>query len=115
MPTPPPGARRDLLTAVLDGGFSVDRVRVVRVELAPAQTAGAHLHPCPVVGCVLSGAIRFQVAGEPETTLQPGDAFFEPANAEISRFDNASEDHSAVFVAYYLLPPGEERLIEMFA
>jgi quercetin dioxygenase-like cupin family protein len=48
-------------------------------------------------------------------TLQAGDAFFEPANVRIPHFDNASETDAAVFVACYLLPPGEDRLIEMLA
>ena len=68
-----------------------------------------------MVGCVLSGVIRFQVFDEPEQTLLTGDAFFEPANVEIPHFDNASDTEPTVFVACYLLPPGEERLIEMLA
>jgi quercetin dioxygenase-like cupin family protein len=97
----------------LTGGPPVEHVKVARVELAPGQEAGRHLHPCPVVGCILSGAIRFQVADEPETRLQAGDAFFEPAGVEVPHFDNASSTEPAVFLACYLLPPGEERLIEM--
>jgi quercetin dioxygenase-like cupin family protein len=108
-----PVSREDLLTAGLDGRPAVERVQVARVELAPAQAAGRHFHPCPVVGCVLSGAIRVQIAGEPERILEAGDAFFEPANVEVPHFDNASEAEPAVFVACYLLPPGENRIIEM--
>jgi quercetin dioxygenase-like cupin family protein len=66
-----------------------------------------------VVGYVVAGAIRFQVAGEPEVTLGAGEAFFEPANAEIAHSGNDSDQAPATFVAFYLLPRGEERLIEM--
>jgi quercetin dioxygenase-like cupin family protein len=62
---------------------------------------------------VLAGSIRFQVADGPATILQAGDAFHEPAGVEIPHFDNASEDGAAVFMACYLLPPGEDRVIEM--
>jgi quercetin dioxygenase-like cupin family protein len=31
-----------------------------------------------VIGCVLSGAIRFQIAEQPATVLAAGDAFHEP-------------------------------------
>jgi quercetin dioxygenase-like cupin family protein len=86
---------------------------VTRIELAPGQPAGLHRHPCPVVGCVLAGEIRFQVAGQPEEILRAGDAFHEPAGVEIPHFDNASRSEPAVFVACYLLPPGEDRVIEM--
>lgn len=91
----------------------MERVEVARIELPPGQDAGLHLHPCPVVGCVLAGRIRFQVEGEPETVLGPGDGFYEPAGTRISHFDNESSEESATFVAFYLLPPGEDRLIVM--
>jgi hypothetical protein len=63
---PPPIVRESLLTAAVHGA-PVERVEVARIELAPGQATGLHLHPCPVVG----------------------------------------------YVAFYLLPPGERRLIEM--
>ena len=113
MPEGVPIVRERLLSAAMNGETPVEHVEVVRIELAPAQQAGLHRHPCPVVGYVVSGAIRFQVAGEPEVTLGAGDAFFEPANVAIAHFDNASDQVAATFVAFYLLPRGEERLIEM--
>jgi quercetin dioxygenase-like cupin family protein len=112
-PAPAPVNRESLLSAGLVGTASVERVEVARIELAPAQAAGRHFHPCDVFGYVVSGTISFQIAGEPETILEAGDAFHEPANREISRFDNASGQQPARFVACYLLPPGEQRLIEM--
>jgi quercetin dioxygenase-like cupin family protein len=105
-------ARHELLTASLDGR-PIERVKMMRVELGPGQAAGRHFHPCPVVGIVLSGSIRFSIAGGPEKTLAPGDAFHEPAGTEIPHFDNASETEPATFLACYLLAPGEDRLIEM--
>ena len=113
MPEGVPIVRQRLLAGAIDGEARVERVEVARIELAPGQEAGLHLHPCPVVGYVVSGAIRFQVAGESQVALSAGDAFFEPANVEIAHFDNASDDVAATFIAFYLLPPGEERLIEM--
>jgi hypothetical protein len=50
---------------------------------------------------------------DPETILETGQAFHEPADVEVPHFDNASDDEAAVFVACYLLPPGEDRVIEM--
>lgn len=112
MPESQPITRQALLTAVLDGN-PVDRVRVAQIELAPAQETGLHLHPCPVVGYVVNGTIRYQVEGEEETILRPGDAFFEPANARVPHFANASDRQPATFVAAYLLAEGEDRLIVM--
>ncbi len=105
--------RDHLLEAALAGETVVERVQVARIELGPRQEAGRHRHPCTVVGYVAAGAIRFGVEGEAERTLNAGDAFHEPANAPIAHFDNASDTVPATFIAFYLLPPGEDRLIEM--
>ena len=113
MPKPPPVLRNALLDVAFRAETVIERVQVAPVELAPAQPAGLHVHPCPVVGWVSAGVIRFQVADGPVMTLQAGDAFYEPANVRIPHFDNASETEAAVFIACYLLPPGEDRLIEM--
>ena len=108
-----PPVRHELLEDRLDAPATVDHVRMTRIELSPGQAAGRHRHPCPVFGCVLAGRIRFQLAGGPETILETGQAFHEPAGVEVPHFDNASDDEAAVFVACYLLPPGEDRVIEM--
>jgi quercetin dioxygenase-like cupin family protein len=103
--------REPLLAAHLDGTPAIERVRSARIALAPGQATGRHHHPCPVVGYVAAGTIRFQIEGQPDRILTPGDAFHEPAGARIAHFDNASDTERAVFIAFYLLPPGEERLI----
>jgi quercetin dioxygenase-like cupin family protein len=113
MTEPPPVVRQALLNATLQAETEIERVNVMRVELAAAQSTGLHLHPCPVVGWVVTGLIRFQVADGPAVLLRAGDAFFEPANVPIPHFDNSSQNEAAVFIACYLLPPGEDRLIEM--
>jgi quercetin dioxygenase-like cupin family protein len=105
--------RTRLLATALEGQPSTARVEVARIELDPGQQTGRHRHPCTVVGYVASGRIRFQVEGETEAILRAGDAFHEPAGAPIANFDNASDAEPASFIAFYLLPPGEERLIEM--
>ncbi len=108
-----PTSRRELLNARLEDGATIERARIGLVELPPAQQAGRHRHPCHVIGYVLSGLIRFQVADGPSELLVAGDAFHEPAGVEVLHFDNASDSEPAVFLACYLLPPGETRLIEM--
>lgn len=111
--TDPGPMRSELMVAALAGEPIVDRVKMLRVELAPGQAAGRHLHPCPVVGLVLSGSIRFEAAGVSPRTLTPGDAFYEPAGVEVQHFDNASDTEPATFLACYLLSPDEDQLIEM--
>jgi quercetin dioxygenase-like cupin family protein len=105
-----PIVREPLLATDLDGTPAIERVRGARIALAPRQATGRHYHSCPIVGHVAAGTIRFQIEGQPERILEPG-AFHEPADARIAHFDNASDTERAVFIAFYLLPPGEERLI----
>jgi hypothetical protein len=50
----------------------------------------------------VEGEITFQIDGQPETNLKQGDAFFEPANRRVFRFDNTGPGR-AKFVAFYLL------------
>ena len=84
----PPIVREPLLTAALGAeAATVERVEVARIELPPGQETGLH--------------------------LGPGDGFYEPAGTRISHFDNESSEEPAAFVAFYLLPPGEDRLIVM--
>jgi quercetin dioxygenase-like cupin family protein len=111
--TDPGPVRRSLLSADLPGSPTVERVEIARVELEPSQCTGRHRHPCPVLGQVLEGTIRFQIEGQEKVLLEAGQAFFEPEGVTILCFDNASAVRPAIFSAYYLLPPGEDRLIEM--
>jgi len=74
--------------------------------------AGKHLHPCPVVGYIVSGKVLFQVEGEEKKTLNQGEAFYEQKNKTILHFDDASEEETFVFIAFYLKEAGED-LIKM--
>jgi len=76
--------------------------------------AGKHLHPCPVVGYIVSGKVLFQVEGDEKKILNQGEAFYEPKNKTILHFDNASEEETLVFIAFYLKEAGED-LIKMLA
>jgi len=100
--------RKPLLTAQI-GGKSVERVEVKEIEFSPAQKTGIHLHPCPVVGYIVSGSVAFQVEGQPEQTLHAGDAFYEPANTRILRFD--AVERQTRFIASYLLGKDDHELI----
>lgn len=106
--------RRDaLLRADLGAITPVTSVQATRIELPPGRRGGRHMHPVPVVGYVVSGRIVYQLEGGPARTLSPGDAFFEPRDAVVLSFDNASDQEPATFVAYYLLGRGDEELIRM--
>lgn len=110
--TTPSVIRKPLLTAALVPPKSVARVESQEITLAPHVHGGLHLHPCPVVGLVTSGTIRFQLEGDESRQLRAGDAFYEPANVRVARFDNDSAA-PAIFTAFYLLGEGDRELIRM--
>jgi quercetin dioxygenase-like cupin family protein len=104
--------RKHLLTAAI-GPRQTAKVEIRQIDFAPGQKTGLHRHPCPVVGYIARGTIVFQPDGEAPTHLPAGSAFFEPANAQILRFDNASLEEPATFIAFYLLGNDDGELIEM--
>jgi quercetin dioxygenase-like cupin family protein len=103
--------RKRLLTAEL-GTRQVTKVHVQEIRFAPGQKAGLHVHPCPVTGYILKGTAVLEVEGQAAQVLPAGSAFYEPAGARISRFDNHSPSEEMVFTAFYLLN-GQQPLIEM--
>jgi quercetin dioxygenase-like cupin family protein len=112
MPNTPGVARRDLLTATIAAEIAVSRVEVKEVTMAPRQRAPLHLHPCPVVGVITQGTICYQIEGESAERLEVGDAFYEPANVRVARFDNETEA-PARFAAFYLLGKDDQELIRV--
>ncbi|MHC2619919.1 quercetin dioxygenase-like cupin family protein [Bradyrhizobium huanghuaihaiense] len=51
----------------------------VRVDLAPGVAFGRHTHPGEEIIYVLTGAIEYDVEGNPPVTLKAGDVLFIPA------------------------------------
>jgi quercetin dioxygenase-like cupin family protein len=110
VPDPVPPISRDIvLDAHLEQATDTRRIEVRRIQMVPGYAAGLHVHNGPVVGSIVSGSVSFQVEGEPETVLGPGDVFFEPEGARIARFD--ARDDGVTFLAYFLLGPGQESAI----
>src|SRR5215813_14672050 len=103
--------RKQLLVATL-GNRNVTSADVREIRLEPGQQGGRHVHPCAVLGYIVSGTAVYQIEGEGVQTLPAGSAFYEPADVVIANFGNASETEAMTFVAFYLLD-GEQELIRM--
>jgi quercetin dioxygenase-like cupin family protein len=111
-PMTPPVTRKDLLTAMVDTDKSVSKVEIQEVAMGPKQKAPLHLHPCPTVGIITEGTISFQIEGQSVNRLNVGDAFYEPADARVAKFDNDS-DSPAKFVVFYLLGRDENETVRI--
>ncbi len=112
MPATPSVTRKDLLTATIAPEKSVSAIEIKEVTMGPKQKAPLHLHPCPVVGVITAGTIAFQIEGQAVQHLNVGDAFYEPADVPVARFDNDG-DTPAKFSAFYLLGKDEHEIIRM--
>jgi len=92
--------RKDLQPALIDQ--KVKLIEIQEITFPKGQTAPKHLHPCPVVGYIKSGSVLFQIEGEEAVILKEGDSFYEPRNANILHFDNASKEEPMTFIAFYM-------------
>ncbi|MCE7063862.1 cupin domain-containing protein [Dyadobacter sp. CY326] len=101
-------SRKDLQTALIEQ--KVKTVEIQEITFPAGQHAPEHLHPCPVVGYIKSGSARFQIAGAEPVILKAGESFYEPKDATILHFDNASENEELTFVAFYLKESNEEKV-----
>lgn len=90
--------------------------QVVQVEVGdfhfkPGQIAPIHTHEAPAVGYVTKGMIIYQVEGGKPQILRAGDAFFEPTDTRILRFDNASATEEATFLDFNLEKIGDPFIV----
>ena len=107
-----PVSRKALLTALLDFDIPISKVEVQEVTVPAGVKAPLHLHPCPTVGLITQGTISFQIEGQAVQKLNTGDAFYEPANVRVAKFDNDGVE-PATFAAFYLLGNGETETIRI--
>ena len=77
-------------------------VTVVEVNYGPGESSAAHSHPCPVIGYIAEGALRFQVKGEAEAIYKAGESFYEPPNGVHLVSANASQTEPAKLIAYFV-------------
>lgn len=82
-----------------------DKVVIVqRIELEPGASAPAHRHPGMVTGYIETGALTFQVKGEPLLHLKKGDTFFEKPGSEHMVAENPSKTERTVVIAFVINP-----------
>jgi quercetin dioxygenase-like cupin family protein len=101
---PPPLSRVTIMDQKLPEPLATQRVEIRRIAIAPGCAGGLHVHNGPVFGNIETGSAAYQIEGEPETELRPGDVFYEPEGVRIARFD-ALED-GVTFLGYFLLADG---------
>lgn len=104
-------ARTNLLSIQLREKQGLSKVEIKKVVIPVNGKAEYHLHPCPVIGHIVSGTLLFQIEGEKPQLIKVGEAFNEPKNKPILHFDNALDSEPLVFMAYYLVEENEDLLM----
>ena len=77
-------------------------VTIVEVNYGPGESSAPHSHPCPVIGYIVEGALRFQVKGQAEAVYKAGESFYEAANGVHQVSANASDKQPAKLLAYFV-------------
>jgi quercetin dioxygenase-like cupin family protein len=85
----------------------------ILVTLPPASPgAPPHRHSGPAYGYVLTGAIIFELEGEPQRVVKAGEAFWEPGGDVIHYQDgNNLADTQSSFVVTMFCVPGQPMLV----
>ena len=101
--------RKNLLSLHLNEKHTLSNIVVERIVIPKGGKADYHLHPCPVVGLIVSGNLLFQIDGQASQYMTE-DVFYEPKNQPIAHFDNVSTTNELIFIAYYLLTDNEKKI-----
>jgi len=100
----PPLSRVVVMDQELPRPLATQRVEIRRITIAPGYAVGLHIHNGPVFGSIETGSAVYQIEGQPETVLGPGDVFYEPEGVRIARFD--AQQDGVTFLGYFLLADG---------
>jgi quercetin dioxygenase-like cupin family protein len=71
----------------------------VRVDFDPGYVSPRHTHPGEEIIYVLEGTLEYQIAGQPPTTVRPGDVLFVPAGT-IHAAKNVGSGNGAELATY---------------
>jgi quercetin dioxygenase-like cupin family protein len=78
------------------------RVSLVEVTYAPGASSLPHVHRCPAIGHVVSGALRTRSEGDVEHVYRAGESFQEDAGQAHLVSANASDSVPVTFLAYFV-------------
>ena len=99
-----------LLTKDLAGVTGKEAV-MLTVEYPPGATSSKHRHNANTFVYVLEGSVVMQVAGGKETTLGPGQTFYESPDDIHTVSRNASATKPAKFLVFFVKDKGAPSLV----
>ena len=113
-PTPQNSDQNAVVRTVFDQPTNVSgkSLKAVTVSYPPGAKSGAHHHAKSafIMACVISGAIRSQVEGEPARVYHAGETWSEVPGAHHTISDTTSATEPAELLAVFLLDTGDSPL-----
>jgi quercetin dioxygenase-like cupin family protein len=104
-----PAAQNAKVTPLLTkdlAGLAGKEATMLTVEYAPGASSAKHRHNAHTFVYVLEGSIVMQVAGGKETTLGPGQTFYESPEDVHAVSKNASATQPAKFLVFFVKDKG---------
>ena len=87
-------------------------VNAVRVDYEPGGFSPVHRHPAGAYVYVIDGSVIFGIDDREPVVLNAGDAFYEPPGALHAVSRNASQEHPASLLAFFVLGEGESPTVD---
>lgn len=109
-PAENPVVRVDVQDVTLPVPRTFGRIVSRRITIASGAASGVHIHNGPVVGSIEAGSAVYQVEGEKERQLSPGDVFYEQEAVRIARFDAGPD--GVTFLAHFPVDADTDPTIE---
>jgi quercetin dioxygenase-like cupin family protein len=78
-----------------------------KVDMAPGAAVGAHTHPGPEMGYVLTGRLTLKVQGQPDRRMVPGQSYVIPAGVVHGALSDADNPMGAEVTAVWVLEKGK--------
>jgi quercetin dioxygenase-like cupin family protein len=103
--TQPPPNVEALLSEAIEAAPG-QTLSVSKLTVAPGYVAASHSHPGETFVYVLEGRILNQVDDEEPKIYEPGQFFFEHANANHAQFVNLDKEKPATVLIYGIRPEG---------
>lgn len=104
---PDPPRVRTVATVPLPAPYEKQTATMVELYLAAgAPSSAPHRHPGFVLGYVIEGEFRFQIAGQPERTIRAGETFYEQPGARHLVSASAIADRPARVLAIVIADAG---------
>jgi quercetin dioxygenase-like cupin family protein len=91
-----------VLKQIVEGlpGSAKSEVKILTATFKPGDKTVSHTHDFPVSVYVVEGAFTLELKGQPQKTIEAGEAMIEPPNTQMTGYNLSSTDETKVVIFY---------------